>query len=70
MPEHSNCPEDMNYGEWLRSKNIGIGGPTRGRLHADSGIPLGVHNALEDKNRERFEQLVKRQGKVIQDEDM
>ena len=70
MPKQSKCPEGMNYGDWLRSKNISIGGPTRGRLHADSGTPVNVHNALEDKNRDRYESIVKKQGKEILPEDM
>ncbi len=70
MPKHSNCPEGMNYGDWLRSKNIGVGGPTRGNCHTDSGIPVGVHRHLTDKNKDRYDSIIKKQGKEILPEDM
>lgn len=39
-------------------------------VHTDSGIPMDVHNKLEDKNRDQFQYLQSQQGKKILPEDM
>jgi len=40
-------------------------------VHTDSGIPSGVHNKLEDKNRNKYAEVLRRQGgKQILPEDM
>jgi len=63
------CPEGMDYGQWLREKNIVIG-KTKELVHKDTNIPLSTHNKLKDKNRDKYEALLRKQGEPILPEDM
>ena len=39
-------------------------------IHADSGIPMHIHNSLKNKTHELYDRNLARQGKQIQPEDM
>lgn len=59
-------PDNMSYAEWLKSKNIGI--RVKENINEDSKLPQSYMDTY--KPSEIFEQNKKRQGKVINPEDV
>jgi hypothetical protein len=67
MPNFDKKPEGMSYAQWLREKNVGIK-VNPFTIHTDSGLPKEYIDYV--KTPQAFEMAKKRQGKVLEPEDI
>ena len=64
------CPDGMDYGQWLREKNLNIG-VSKELMHSDTNIPQSLHNHCVIQNKNVYRKYLDRQGgKKLDPEDI